>query len=166
MIPRKDLPPIYTICTPVEGLKQGLGEEGLKDLNATRIEVLNKVKNAQERRLDNMITRLDDSTRLLQMYAWVCNTVRSKVSRVWWRVHLQTALMVAGTGGLAAAVYTGRGQIVSRLGERGEGAWGWCLGGGGLMTGVYYLLSLPLIARKRNATSEEELTELFQANYR
>jgi len=150
----------------VEGLKKGLGEEGLADLNSTRMEVLNMVKNAQERRLDNMITRLDDSTRLLQMYAWVCNTVRSKVSQVWWRVHLQTAVMVAGAGGLAAAVYTGRGHLVSRLGERGETAWGWCLGGGGLLSGVYYLLSLPLIARKRNATSEEELTELFQANYR
>lgn len=109
-----------------------------------------------------MITRLDDSTRLLQMHAWVCTTVRSKVNQVWWSVHLRTALLFAGTGAFAASLYIGRDHLVSRIGARGGMAWSWSLGGGGILSGLYYALSLPLIARKRNATSEEELTELFQ----
>jgi len=42
-------------------------------------EVVAKVNAAQERRVDNMISRLDDSTRVLQMYAWVCTAVRKQV---------------------------------------------------------------------------------------
>jgi hypothetical protein len=66
VIPRKDLPPIYTMCVPVANQGKGLGTDALEDLHATRKEVVNKVNAARERRVDNMITRLDDSTRVLQ----------------------------------------------------------------------------------------------------
>lgn len=43
VIPRKDLPPIYTMCVPVDGLRKGLAEDALEDLHSTRLEVINKV---------------------------------------------------------------------------------------------------------------------------
>ena len=120
MIPRKDLPPIYTMCVPVEKQGLGLGQEALADLHATRKEVVNKVNSAQERRVDNMISRLDDSTRVLQMYAWVCTAVRRQVKRVWWRVHLKAMFVSASLAAAAGGVYLSRGMLVERLGLRWE----------------------------------------------
>ena len=46
VIPRKDLPPIYTMCVPVASQGDGLGKDALADLHATRQEVVLKVSGA------------------------------------------------------------------------------------------------------------------------
>ncbi len=84
MIPLKDLPRIYTMCIPVKETaissngttntrkttETGLGS-ALEDLEASRNEVIHAVLRAPERRADNLITRLYDSSRMLEMHATV-----------------------------------------------------------------------------------------------
>jgi hypothetical protein len=64
VIPRKDLPRIYTMCLPTpyqtrasgdqsEDQSSSLGQAGLIDLEATRKEVVSEVLNAPKRRVDN-----------------------------------------------------------------------------------------------------------------
>ena len=57
MIPRKDLPRIYTMCLPVEGQKSG-GGLGIDDLEDARNAVIEEALAAPERRLDNILTWL------------------------------------------------------------------------------------------------------------
>lgn len=90
VIQRKDLPRIYTMCLPKNyQVPRGVGVVGLNnnteneeasdsetsnlsrtlsDLEETREEVVQEVLNAPKRRIDNEITRLNDSIALLQMH--------------------------------------------------------------------------------------------------
>eukprot|EP00802_Teleaulax_amphioxeia_P008870 Tamp_08881.p1 GENE.Tamp_08881~~Tamp_08881.p1 ORF type:complete len:538 (+),score=72.42 Tamp_08881:2-1615(+) len=167
VIPRKDLPPIYTMCVPVATQGEGLGKDALADLHLTRQEVVNKVNAAQERRVDNMISRLDDSTRVLQMYAWVCKAVRAQVSRVWWRVHLEAFLFSASLAGLAGGVYLARGPLAERFGERWQFMHLPFILGGQTLGLAYYAFSYPKIAAKCTELAQEDnLMGLFQDKYR
>ena len=55
VIPRKDLPPIFTMCLPTsgDGKKQNTVSDSLKDLEHTRDDVVEKVMQAPKRRVDN-----------------------------------------------------------------------------------------------------------------
>jgi len=83
VIPRKDLPRIYTMCMPVEeadkpqsrGNGMGLAKE---DLDQAREDVLAEVFKAPLRRNENMITRLYDSARLLRMHMAVHDAARKE----------------------------------------------------------------------------------------
>ncbi|KAJ0407166.1 hypothetical protein P43SY_001124 [Pythium insidiosum] len=114
VIPLKDLPRIYTMCIPVKRTEQGEAttENGLgaslRDLDAMRDEVVNEVIRAPERRVDNLITNLYDSSRMLQMHASVLEDIRQRYSRDKWRRLALTASAVVGGNALAgAAVFSG-----------------------------------------------------------
>ena len=68
VIPRKDLPRIYTMCIPVDDADKpqqrgdGMGL-ARKDLDIAREAVIDEVRKAPLRRNENMITRLYDSAR-------------------------------------------------------------------------------------------------------
>ena len=72
VIARKDLPRIYTMRVPGDhpGSRNALAE-ALVDLEQTRMEVIHEVKKAPERRVDNTITHLYDSARLLRTHLLV-----------------------------------------------------------------------------------------------
>lgn len=91
VIPRKDLPRIYTMCLPNQSItneQESLGEQSgngtdaisksLQDLHQTRDEVVAEVKKAPKRRIDNVITHLNDSVNLLLMHALIVEDTRSK----------------------------------------------------------------------------------------
>jgi len=92
VIPRKDIPRIYTMCTPISekqgkrpdylpdkmNLKGKAWAASLADLEATRLEVEHQVSMAPERRVDNMITQLYDSASLLQMHIVVMEAIRAE----------------------------------------------------------------------------------------
>lgn len=104
VIPRKDLPRIYTMCLPTDRTKGGLG---LDDLDRSREEVVHHVFDAPNRRVDNAITRLRDSAATLMVHAKVSNAARAKAR--WAKVSLYTttaaaALTVASATGAAAAL--------------------------------------------------------------
>ncbi|KAJ0410869.1 hypothetical protein ATCC90586_007905 [Pythium insidiosum] len=114
VIPLKDLPRIYTMCIPVKRTEQGEAttENGLgaslRDLDAMRDEVVNEVIRAPGRRVDNLITNLYDSSRMLQMHASVLEDIRQRYSRDKWRRAALTASAVVGGNALAgAAVFSG-----------------------------------------------------------
>jgi hypothetical protein len=84
VIPRKDLPRIYTMCLPIELTSSPSGTSdnrkeidgsagrvtiapGLQDLYNAREEVVAQVRKAPERRLDNVITNLYESISQLYM---------------------------------------------------------------------------------------------------
>eukprot|EP00512_Aurantiochytrium_limacinum_P012957 CAMPEP_0171580092 /NCGR_PEP_ID=MMETSP0961-20121227/8849_1 /TAXON_ID=87120 /ORGANISM="Aurantiochytrium limacinum, Strain ATCCMYA-1381" /LENGTH=538 /DNA_ID=CAMNT_0012136737 /DNA_START=39 /DNA_END=1655 /DNA_ORIENTATION=- len=100
VIPRKDLPRIYTMYTPVTSDKGNAGKtlkfqdqhreqiefnvvnpemswrNSLQDLESTRQDVIDEVMRAPDRRIDNMITHLYDSARLLRMHMEVLEMIR------------------------------------------------------------------------------------------
>lgn len=127
MIPRKDLPRIYTMCLPVQYQKRGdhlslnqpagagsndeeassLGQ-GLMDLERSRDEVVGEVRKAPKRRIDNVITRLADSVHLVQMHARVLEALRSDYARELWTYRAGAAgLATAGAGLVAGGAYLG-----------------------------------------------------------
>ncbi|KOO35358.1 rme1-like gtpase ATPase without a c-terminal eh domain [Chrysochromulina tobinii] len=93
VIPRKDLPRIYTMYLPPSALKGGAGarasamqpggaaasslSHALAELSSTRDEVLHAVRAAPERRVDNLITRTHDAAAMLRMHAVVLEEARA-----------------------------------------------------------------------------------------
>lgn len=95
------------MCSPVAGEQQpasaGGGpqqqlRDGLADLAATRAEIVAEVQRAPLRRVDNMITRLYDSTRLLRMHAAVAAAVKREYTR---QLAQSVGTLVVGSAGLA-----------------------------------------------------------------
>jgi hypothetical protein len=114
VIPLKDLPRIYTMCVPVKHAQTGqpTTESGLgtslKDLDAMREEVVNEVLRAPERRVDNLITNLYDSSRMLQMHASIFEDIRQRYSsEKWRRMALVASALVGGNALAGAAIFSG-----------------------------------------------------------
>lgn len=101
VIPRKDLPRIYTMCLPSAYRGRGSpndetpeGESlgsGIADLEDTREEVVAEVLKAPFRRVDNEIQRLSDSMHILHMH---CKIVDEMVHR--YRSHLWSFRVTCG----------------------------------------------------------------------
>ncbi|CAM9152730.1 unnamed protein product [Pylaiella littoralis] len=121
VIPRKDLPRIYTMCLPVKdrngnvGTASDTGEEaelslssGLQDLEATRNDVRAEVMKAPKRRIDNVITRLTDSVHLLQVHTAILDALQRDFMRAKVFRHGATISVLAAGGGLCGGgVYLG-----------------------------------------------------------
>lgn len=112
VIPRKDLPRIYTMCLPIlptdpaAAGARTLGT-GLQDLEATRADVVAEVFKAPKRRIDNVITRLTDSVHLLQVHATILESLRSDYSKARWGVRgTTTAIGLIGGGVSTLAWYS------------------------------------------------------------
>lgn len=109
VIPRKDLPRIFTMCLPVASGADGepksattteaLDQRALADLHQTRDDVLAEVMKAPKRRIDNVITNLHDSVHLLLMHAVVAEDVRSRYSKRQWENRIQEcSSLILGVG--------------------------------------------------------------------
>jgi hypothetical protein len=105
VIPRKDLPPIFTMCLPTSGddNQKNRLSSSLSDLEHTRDDVVDQVMQAPKRRIDNVITNLYDSTSLLILYSKVWNDVASRYRKEWRQCRFQevgwTTLGVLAVGG-------------------------------------------------------------------
>lgn len=82
VIPRKDLPPIFTMSLPNEHSQSTLSAS-LSDLEHTRDDVVEQVMQAPKRRIDNVITDLYDSTSMLLLYSKIWNDVVSRYVKEW-----------------------------------------------------------------------------------
>ncbi|KAL7532666.1 hypothetical protein ACHAXR_004775, partial [Thalassiosira sp. AJA248-18] len=110
VIPRKDLPRIYTMCLPVKNEEnstsdisttEALDQRALADLHQTRDDVLAEVMKAPKRRIDNVITNLHDSVHLLLMHSVVAEDVRKRYSKRQWENRVQELSSVVLGMGLA-----------------------------------------------------------------
>jgi len=129
VIPRKDLPRIYTMFLPLTALNdraQASARVGasplsvaLKELEQTREEVLRAVHSAPERRIDNLITQAHDEAALLRMHALVADEARTEYVTLRNRYAATIAsLLLAGP---AAATYVwleigGTAQVCAGIG--------------------------------------------------
>jgi hypothetical protein len=132
VIPRKDLPRIYTMVLPgpaaaaAAGSAAGGGRAGasllaaaagggapselampLRSLEGVRGEVIAEVHRAPERRVDNTITRLYESARLLHMHCAVAEEARARYAReqlAQWGL-VGTLLLSGQAGALAGAMH-------------------------------------------------------------
>eukprot|EP00744_Colponema_vietnamica_P010055 GILI01014240.1.p1 GENE.GILI01014240.1~~GILI01014240.1.p1 ORF type:complete len:491 (-),score=107.80 GILI01014240.1:160-1632(-) len=95
VIPMKDIPRIYIMYTP--GTERVINEGKLAvpriEMERSRRDVLEEVLRAPLRRLDNLITELEESAKRVAMAARVCNSLKKMYRRKWWSL----------TGGAAAA---------------------------------------------------------------
>ncbi|RHY04050.1 hypothetical protein DYB25_007060 [Aphanomyces astaci] len=91
----------------------GLGS-ALEDLESSRNEVINAVMRAPERRADNLITRVYDSSRMLEMHATVFESVRAKYSREKWsRFFVTTSALVGGNALAGVAFVSGLPEVAA-----------------------------------------------------
>lgn len=109
VIPRKDLPRIYTMCLPVKNTSTSEGNAvgaALADLEQTRDDVVAEVMKAPKRRVDNMITHLNDSIHLLLMHISIAQDVQKKYNKILWDYRVQElGSLTAGIGLSALGFY-------------------------------------------------------------
>jgi hypothetical protein len=73
-----------------------------------REEVVSEVVRAPERRVDNLITNLYDSSRMLQMHARIFEDIRSRYSsEKWRRAALVASTLIGGNALAASALFSG-----------------------------------------------------------
>lgn len=104
VIPRKDLPKIFTMCLPVDHRQQSRSSSSattsastLADLQHTRDDVVTEVMKAPKRRIDNVITHLHSSVHQLLMHARILDDVRTRYRNILWYCYKQQ-LGIALTG--------------------------------------------------------------------
>ncbi|CAH0518534.1 unnamed protein product [Peronospora belbahrii] len=160
VIPLKDLPRIYTMCIPTKDNQQqtaeGLGAS-MRDLDAMREEVVSEVQRAPERRVDNLITNLYDSSRLLKMHAEVFGDLRTRhASEKWRRSALVVATFVGGNA-LAASALAGGVAV--------EAVAGLSVASVLASVGVVWHNSTVMAQLERDLLHEDSLSELFRRRY-
>ena len=115
VIPRKDLPRIFTMCLPVKPSTTSAtsttesttpASQSLADLHQTRDDVVAEVMKAPKRRIDNVITHLNDSVNLLLMHARVVEETRNQYAKISWQNKMQEAAGLSlGVGLTALGLY-------------------------------------------------------------
>mmetsp|Transcript_1238 Transcript_1238/g.1950 ORF Transcript_1238/g.1950 Transcript_1238/m.1950 type:complete len:549 (+) Transcript_1238:60-1706(+) len=168
VIPRKDLPRIFTMCLPNVTKPEGGGESsptaavpstssGLADLHQTRDDVVAEVMKAPKRRIDNTITHLNDSVNLLLMHARIVDDVRKRYSQRLWEHRIQEGgSLLTGSALTALSVYTNlpvqfTGGVVAAT----------VLGAGGLR----WFNSNKMTQVEEMLTTSEELSASFQRTH-
>jgi hypothetical protein len=98
VIPRKDLPPIFTMSLPSDGSAKSSMSAALSDLERTRDDVVEQVMMAPKRRIDNVISNLYDSTSMLILYSKIWNDVVGRYNKEWRKCRLQEVAVTTGAG--------------------------------------------------------------------
>ena len=130
---------------------------GLADLHQTRHDVVAEVMKAPKRRIDNVITHLNDSVSLLLMHAKIVQeTNRLYMARVWEHRMQEGGCLVTGIGLTALGIYTSlpvefTGGVVAAT----------VLGVGGLS----WFNRTKMKAVERQLVSAEELSASFQRTH-
>ena len=101
VIPRKDLPLIYTTFVPVENAPAPALPVG--DFEKARAELVREVKRAPARRVDNMLTQLQDHAERLRVHARVADGAVRELRRFRFRLW-EFLVMVLALGALAGVI--------------------------------------------------------------
>lgn len=102
VIRKKDIPQIYTTFVPVEGAPESVLPLG--DFEVARGELINEIKRAPVRRVDNMITHAARHAERLRMHARIVDRARSGLAAFRRRLYYGLIGIVA-LGLLVAAYY-------------------------------------------------------------
>jgi len=99
VIPRKDLPPIFTMSLKNEDDSQDSQlPASLADLAANKDDVVELCMKAPKRRIDNVITNLYDSTSTLILYSKIWNDTMSRYTKEWRNGRLKEAALTTFSG--------------------------------------------------------------------
>mmetsp|Transcript_8475 Transcript_8475/g.20922 ORF Transcript_8475/g.20922 Transcript_8475/m.20922 type:complete len:520 (+) Transcript_8475:221-1780(+) len=113
VIPRKDLPPIFTMSLKNEDSQTSQLPASLSDLAANKDDVVELCMKAPKRRIDNVITNLYDSTSTLILYSRVWNDVLSRYNKEWRNSRLREAGLTSFSGlALGGANYLGLDAMI------------------------------------------------------
>jgi len=113
VIPRKDLPPIFTMSLKNEDSQASQLPASLSDLAANKDDVVELCMKAPKRRIDNVITNLYDSTSTLILYSKIWNDTISRYSKEWRNSRLREASLTSVSGlALAGLHYIGLDVIL------------------------------------------------------
>ncbi len=152
VIPTKDVPYIHNIYIP------GIWVQGeqllpMDDFDQARDKVIQEIKHAPKRRIQNILTRLYEHSRQLLAHSKVCNEARKtyRQNRRHWRLGISGAFL-AGVAGAAAAYYL-----------RSED--GLILGGSILAAGTVVAALLFLLGRNSMARREKEILDSLAGIY-
>ena len=108
VMPRKDLPPIFTTCLPTPKPLP----PALQDLVTARDQVVATVQSAPTRRMDNLITHLHVAVSQLRMHAVVLHDIRSRYTSKVWR-HRGSQLGLATLGTVLTAAVMGTNDVLA-----------------------------------------------------
>lgn len=106
VIRKKDIPQIYTTFVPVEGAPESALP--LDDFEVAREELVNEIKRAPIRRVDNMITHAAHHAERLRMHARIADRARGRLSSFRRRLYLGLFALVLAA--LVAAGFFVRGE--------------------------------------------------------
>mmetsp|Transcript_26005 Transcript_26005/g.57285 ORF Transcript_26005/g.57285 Transcript_26005/m.57285 type:complete len:522 (+) Transcript_26005:131-1696(+) len=98
VIPRKDLPPIFTMSLRNVDTQASQLPASLSDLAANKDDVVELCMKAPKRRIDNVITNLYDSTATLILYSKIWNDIVSRYSKEWRNSRVREASLTTLSG--------------------------------------------------------------------
>jgi len=101
VIPRKDLPMIYNTFVPLEGKSKSALP--LEDFEQARADLIDELRRAPTRRMDNQITQLQAFAERLRLHAFVIDAAATRLRRARERAYGLLVLLVLGLGGAAVA---------------------------------------------------------------
>eukprot|EP00758_Cryptobia_borreli_P004249 Tbor_TRINITY_DN4262_c0_g1::TRINITY_DN4262_c0_g1_i1::g.24034::m.24034 len=99
VIPMKDIPRIYTTYTPSEERQVTIKQSAIPvaEMDRCRNDVLREVLRAPLRRLDNLITEMEESAKRVAMSSKVCSALKKK--------YITRLIMMFGGAGMAACAF-------------------------------------------------------------
>jgi len=153
VIPRKDLPMIFNTFVPVP--KQPPATLPTEDFEAAREELAREIRRAPTRRVDNMLTQVQNFSERLRLHARVLDAAARDLRAYRDRIRLIVLLIAGGTGAIGAFLASSGG-----LSELSGG-----LIGLAVLTGVAgYYLSVALTKQREQqliATLPDRCKQLF-----
>ncbi len=105
VIPRKDLPMIYNTFVPIEG--QPRTTLPVEDFESARADLIDQIRRAPTRRMDNQITQLQAFAERLRLHAFVLDKAaeQQRGLRARWRAGLFLLFAALGGGAFAAGIF-------------------------------------------------------------
>lgn len=153
VIKRKDIPQIYTTFVPVPGAPESALP--LDDFEVARQELIEEIKRAPIRRVDNMITQAGNHAERLRMHARIADRARSQAGR--FRLQLYGLLAILVVAALLVAGY---------FGNREE----WLIAAGIVIgtaaVGYAAHLGVKQMVKKRQVRIIDDLDSIFEEVYR
>jgi hypothetical protein len=111
VIPRKDLPMIYNTFVPLEGKPRSALP--LEDFERARADLIDELRRAPTRRMDNQITQLQHFAERLRLHAFVIDAAATRLRRTRERGYAFLVLLFGALG--AAAFATGLVTLLPAL---------------------------------------------------
>ena len=144
VIPTKDVPYIHNIYIP------GIWVQGeqllpMDDFDQARDKVIQEIKHAPKRRIENVLTRLYEHSRQLLAHSKICNEARKtyRRSRRHWHLGISGAIAAGAVGAAAAYHFKPEDNIM--------------FGVGILASGIFVAALLFLLGRHAMARREKEI---------